>query len=153
MDNIVTLLSNNFLTNTPTKAQYKQLQLRNAFIPVSDVLKNNQPLLPPHYNSGEPRVKSPFFSLVSKPLGPPARKMNAPLPRVFRPVQNFLTHPQLGTTPLDPRSSLKQWHPPSIMRSPLPVSAAQWTLNHIYDKQGKKLNIDKLITMPGTKEI
>lgn len=138
VDKIKTLLSSDFLHTTPTQ-QHKQLQLRDAFIQVAAILNND--LAP---KTPIPSTREPLFPSVISKYGPPL--YTVPLPRVERKLlypnpptcrHPSMSRPRIATSITSGHTNQKQ----------------QWRLNHIYDTNGTKMNIDKLITMPNTKDI
>ena len=157
IDNIVTLLSSKIVTTTPSAKQNKQLALREAFTHISKLLKTDErsnTQLHQHL-APQPRVLQkvhPIYNPVKhKPFfGPPNNIVSAPrvlqqVPRVLRPSAIFSRQfaqpkPNPNIQPMPPQSKLAQHNAP-------------FHLNHIYDKNGQKINIDKLITTENTKTV
>ena len=83
------------------------------------------------YNIPRPRVQVSVPSSSAKYV---------PFPRVQVPITSNVKN-----------ATVYSQHPPATTHLPQPTKI--WTLNHIYDTQGKKLNIDKLITMADTNHV
>lgn len=141
IDNIVTLLSSKIGTTTPSAKQNKQLALREAFIHISKLLKTDEcsnTQLHQHL-APQPRVLQRVHSKVSAP------RVLQQVPRVLLPSAIFSR--QFAQPKQNPNI---QPIPPQLRLS---KHNAPFHLNHIYDKDGQKINIDKLITTEKTKTV
>ena len=135
IDDIITLLDvPTPFYNPLNHQQHEQLQLRAAFTHIVDLLNNNQPTNFTKLDSlQQPRVPQlpTTVCLALQAKNPLPDKVK--LPRVKPPIPWTI--------------------PSSTMNKQSQQVLSPSFINHIYGKQGKNLNRDKLIAMPSSKKV